>query len=457
MCVAMDERSEIVDTVNVFIPIHIPHPAPFAAGGVDGIRLHEHRGARVASRQARQRAIMHLPRSRFVVWIHFSSLQPEAAAWVQSFCERHILLDDPVEHGRDVSAELLGIFTHREVTELLHDHDLGACDACRGPQRIGRLAREIVFAGQQEQRAPAGVDRGDASTQIAVDPIEIEIALEYARAALLVSPQCLAPRRIRALRSDQAGHQGGADFATMNVRPVQPFSIVPGRLEVRCLQSNQRPEFGRVIDGKVENDAAADGTSHHHRPIQRQRPAERPYRFGIARRGQTILLAIPAFRRVGLAVPWHVEGDDSKISRKARIRQQMPPLPRIRARRVQTHQRNAGTVLLEIDAIDRALYGDMNVAADNWLDQTGHCAFTLRGSASTSLKYCRWVMNGNRSPSRTASPPLVSASRSWQPGRGTGFQNSIHVAADNRYEKHHERINSGPSVTLTIRPAAKET
>src|SRR4051794_34735085 len=70
MCVAMDERSEIVDAVNVFIPVHIPHPAPFAAGGVDGIRLHEHGGARVASRQARQRAIMHLPRSRFVVWIH---------------------------------------------------------------------------------------------------------------------------------------------------------------------------------------------------------------------------------------------------------------------------------------------------------------------------------------------------------------------------------------------------
>ena len=45
-----------------------------------------------------------------------------------------------------------------------------------------------------------------------------------------------------------------------------------------------------------------------------------------------------------------------------------------------------------------------------------------RGSASRSLKYCRFCRSGRRSPSNDAAPRLVSAKRSCQPGSGIGFQ-----------------------------------
>ena len=54
--------------------------------------------------------------------------------------------------------------------------------------------------------------------------------------------------------------------------------------------------------------------------------------------------------------------------------EQMPPLPPVRARGVQAHQRNARAVLLEIDAMHLAADVDMNVAADHRLDLTVHAA-----------------------------------------------------------------------------------
>src|SRR5262249_27352636 len=145
---------------------------------------------------------------------------------------------------------------------------------------------------------------------------------------------------------------------------------------------------------------------------------------------ELIFLAAPACRRVRLAVEGHVEGDDAKVPCQLFVGKQMAPLPRIRARPVQANQRNALAILLEIDAVHLAADLDVNVAADRRLDVTGHAgiiahAATLaycRGNASTSLKYCRLAMKGCRSPSSAASPRLVSASRSCQPGRGIGCQ-----------------------------------
>src|SRR3954469_10117942 len=105
---------------------------------------------------------------------------------------------------------------------------------------------------------------------------------------------------------------------------------------------------------------------------------------------------------------------------------------------MQTYQGNSAAVLLEVNAVDLVFDLDVDVAADDGLDKSGHVVAPAlpRGNASTSLKNCRWLMKGNRSPSRIASPLLVSASRSCQPGRGIGLQNSAHAAGEARYEKH---------------------
>ena len=108
------------------------------------------------------------------------------------------------------------------MAEPLHDRDMGAPDRGRRALGIFRRAGEIIFAGEQKQRQTLVSIVLDPAAQIAVDPIEIKIALEDAGSALLVAPQRLGPRRLRALRRDQTRHQRGADFAAMNVGTVEP-------------------------------------------------------------------------------------------------------------------------------------------------------------------------------------------------------------------------------------------
>src|SRR3979490_1467452 len=141
----------------------------------------------------------------------------------------------------------------------------------------------------------------------------------------------------------------------------------------------------------------------------------------------------------------------------------MPPLPSVRARRVQAHQRYARAVFLEIDAMHLTIDFNVDVAAEHRFDVAGHAGTTEccnRGSASTSLKYCTCAMNGCRSPSRTACSRLVNASRSCQPGRGAGCQYSAQApaqaAAVARWEKREDRISTGAGVRSTIRPARIE-
>src|SRR5260370_26542340 len=92
----------------------------------------------------------------------------------------------------------------------------------------------------------------------------------------------------------------------------------------------------------------------------------------------------------------HVERDDEKILRELFVGQQMPPLPSVGARGVQTHQRNAGAALFEIDAVHLAIDLDMDVAADDRLNVTVHDATTpkySRGSPNTALTYCIFSLN----------------------------------------------------------------
>src|ERR1700681_2591882 len=122
---------------------------------------------------------------------------------------------------------------------------------------------------------------------------------------------------------------------------------------------------------------------------------------------------------------------------------------------MQAHQRYARAAFLEIDAMHLTIDLDMDIAADHRLDIAGHVGTAercSRGSASTSLKYCRCAMNGCRSPSSLASSRLVKASRSCQPGLGVACQYSAHATGVARYEKRQDRISTGAGVRSTIRP-----
>jgi hypothetical protein len=133
-----------------------------------------------------------------------------------------------------------------------------------------------------------------------------------------------------------------------------------------------------MIDREIEHDAAADRTSHHHGPVEFQHAAEGADGLGVARGGELVFLAAPAHRRIRLAMPGQVEGYDTEIFRKLCVSEQMPPLPPVRARGVQTHQRNARTILLEIDAVHLATDVDMDIATDDRLDVTTHDGTTAK-------------------------------------------------------------------------------
>src|SRR4051794_36208660 len=87
------------------------------------------------------------------------TFRENAVNWIRSCCHRDVLLNNPVEHGSDVAAELRGIFTHWEMTELLHDDDFRTLYACRRPQGIGGRAREKIFSRPPEHTAPGGFKR----------------------------------------------------------------------------------------------------------------------------------------------------------------------------------------------------------------------------------------------------------------------------------------------------------
>ena len=125
-------------------------------------------------------------------------------------------------------------------------------------------------------------------------------------------------------------------------------------------------------------------------------------------------------------MPGQIERDDPVVARDRFVAHEMAELARVGARRVQAQQRDARAGLLEIDPALLAQDGHADIAPDDRF-QGGRChhAPAVRGSVSTSLKYCRWARNGCRLPSKDISPRLDSAKMSCQPGGG----GSCHSAA----------------------------
>jgi hypothetical protein len=75
------------------------------------------------------------------------------------------------------------------MSELLHDGDAGTLDRRRGPPRVVRGAGEIIFSGEQIKRARAGVDLLKAAAQIAIDPVEVQIATGAGVKSMILPPR----------------------------------------------------------------------------------------------------------------------------------------------------------------------------------------------------------------------------------------------------------------------------
>src|SRR5260370_2686162 len=147
------------------------------------------------------------------------------------------------------------------MPEALHDGDFAPLDAACNAERFLRRAGIVVFAGQQKQRAAAGVDLRDAASYVAVELVEIQIAFEDARTTLHVMPQRLPALRIGRVWPDQSGNDGGADFAAMDVGAVQEIQIVIGVDMGSGLQADDAAKLLRLLERQMPRQPAADRAS----------------------------------------------------------------------------------------------------------------------------------------------------------------------------------------------------
>src|SRR5579872_3627168 len=185
----------------------------------------------------------------------------------------------------------------------------------------------------------------------------------------------------------------------------------------------------------MQHDASADRAAHDHRLVEFERVRDVHDHAHVIARGELILRILPAGRRRGFAVPWHVESDDTEVCRHARIVHQSAILPRVRTGSVQAEQGNAPTRFLDKKPVRFAEQVEMKITAGGWLETRIHRAGSRRGAAITSLKYKRSDMNGCRSPSTRINFCLTSANMSVKPGGGSGCQNFSQTACEARSAK----------------------
>src|SRR4051812_728841 len=111
------------------------------------------------------------------------------------------------------------------MAEILHDHGLRA-GATRDLEGALGGAGIIVLASEQIERAAARVDLVELARDVAIDHVEVQVALEHAGPALHVVPQRFPAAFLRRGRCNQARHDAGRDLAAVHVGPMQPAHIV---------------------------------------------------------------------------------------------------------------------------------------------------------------------------------------------------------------------------------------
>jgi hypothetical protein len=177
----------------------------------------------------------------------------------------------------------------------------------------------------------------------------------------------------------------------MDIGAVQEIQIVIG-IDMRAgLQADDRAEAFGMFERQMQRDAPADRTADQDRPVEFERGHDVQDHCGVLRRGELVLLIVPAGRRRRFAVPGHIEGDDAMAARDAFVVHQRPVLAPVGARGVEAQQWRALAGLLDIDPVLAAEQIELEVAADDRLECRGHAltppvAPSERSLASASLK-----------------------------------------------------------------------
>ena len=224
------------------------------------------------------------------------------------------------------------------------------------------------------------------AADVAVDLVEMQVALEHAGAAHQVVPQRFPAVVVRRGRRHQPGHHAGRDLAAMHVRPVQPLDVVIGRDVGGAFQPDDGAEFLGVLVREIKHDAAADRAAHHHRAVELQRVGDFQDHPDVVARGELVFLVLEALRRRRFAVPRHVEHDDAIVFGDALVVEQAAILPAVGARGVQAEQRNALAGLLDIEPVRPVEQRHVEIAAGRPARSAGSLFGLLRGARpSTSL------------------------------------------------------------------------
>ena len=154
---------------------------------------------------------------------------------------------------------------------------------------------------------------------------------------------------------DIGGNERCAHFAAMGIGTVEPVDVVPGRLEIRCLDGDEPAEFLGMQRCKLQSDAPSHRTARQDGAIKTKPFDHGQHGFDIGLGSQKVFLDLEPFGRQRFAMPRHVEGDQAVRCGDLRIVHQVTPLAGISASGVQTDDRTTLPCLLKIDAAWRAI------------------------------------------------------------------------------------------------------
>ena len=131
------------------------------------------------------------------------------------------------------------------------------------------------------------------------------------------------------------------------------------------LEADHRPEDVGVVERQVDGEVTADRAPHEHRPLQAELQGERHRDLHEEVFGQAVLAAPPLDpgRRHRLAVVGEVVGDHAELAGERRVLEDVAPLSTVAAGGVLEEERDARTVLLEVDPIHDGVDGEVYVAA----------------------------------------------------------------------------------------------
>src|SRR4051812_45811658 len=100
-----------------------------------------------------------------------------------NWTDTSLLAANLFQHRQQILDEPGRVLAHRKMPEALHDRRFRA-GALRHVERGLGGAGIIIFAGQEIKRRGAAVDLVDPAADVAIDLVEMQVALEHAGTAL---------------------------------------------------------------------------------------------------------------------------------------------------------------------------------------------------------------------------------------------------------------------------------